>query len=44
MIVSKRWKHEFVYVRSFIALIFLVFVFMRNWKFDLMRIEFVRRD
>ena len=44
MIVSKRWKHEFVYVRSFIALIFLVFVFMRNWKFDLMHIEFVRRD
>lgn len=44
IIVSKRWKHDFIYIRSFIALIFLIFVFMRNWKFDLMHIEFVRRD
>ncbi len=42
MIVSKRWKHEFVYVRSFIALILLIFVFMRNWKFNIKRMEFVR--
>ena len=42
MIVSKRWKHEFVYIRSFIALIFLIFVFMRNWKFNIKRMEFVR--
>ena len=34
IIVLKKWKHEFVYIRSFIALIFLLFVFMRNWKFD----------
>ena len=42
IIVSKRWKHEFVYIRSFIALIFLIFVFMRNWKFDFKHIEFIR--
>ena len=42
MIVSKRWKHEFVYIRSFIALILLIFVFMRNWKFNIKRMEFVR--
>ena len=42
MIVSKRWKHEFAYIRSFIALIFLIFVFMRNWKFNIKRMEFVR--
>lgn len=28
IIVSKRWKYEFVYIRSFIALILLIFVFM----------------
>ncbi len=44
MIVSKRWKYEFVFIRSFIALLFLLFVFMRNWKFDFHRIEFVRRE
>ena len=43
IIVSKRWKHEFVYIRSFIALIFLILVFMRNWEFNIKRKEFVRR-
>ena len=42
MTVSKRWKYEFVYIRSFIALILLIFVFMRNWKFNIKRMEFVR--
>ena len=28
IIVSKKWKHEFVYIRSFIALILLIVVFM----------------
>jgi hypothetical protein len=44
MIISKRWKHDFVYIRSFIALILLVLIFMRNWKFDIKRMEFVRRE
>jgi hypothetical protein len=44
IIVSKRWKHEFVYIRSFIALIFLILVFMRNWEFNIKRVEFVRRE
>ena len=35
IIVSKKWKYEFVYVRSIVALILLIFVFMRNWKFDI---------
>jgi len=43
IIVSKKWKHEFVYVRSFIALILLIFVFMRNWKFNPTHLKFVRR-
>jgi hypothetical protein len=43
IIISKRWKYEFVYIRSFIALILLVLIFMRNWKFDIKRMEFVRR-
>jgi len=30
IIVSKKWKHEFVYIRSFIALILLLFVFTSN--------------
>jgi hypothetical protein len=34
IIVSKKWKYEFVFIRSFIAFILLIFVFMRNWKFD----------
>jgi hypothetical protein len=44
IIVSKRWKHEFIYIRSFIALILLVLIFMRNWKFNIKRMEFVRRE
>ncbi|MDI6886178.1 MAG: hypothetical protein QMD22_07550 [archaeon] len=34
IIVLKRWKYEFTFIRSLIALILLVFIFLRNWKFD----------
>lgn len=44
IIVSKRWKHDFIYVRSFIALILLIFIFMGNWEFNIKRMEFVRRE
>jgi hypothetical protein len=44
IIVLKRWKYVFIFIRSFIALIFLVFVFMRNWKFDFNHIKFIGRE
>lgn len=44
IIVTKKWKLEFVFIRSFIAIILLIFVFMMNWKFDFKRIGFIWRE
>lgn len=44
IIVSKKWKYEFVFIRSYIALILLIFVFMRSWEFDFKHVKFHRRE
>ncbi len=43
MIVETAWSYEFVIQRSALALIFLVFIFFRYWKFDFKTFEFMRR-
>jgi hypothetical protein len=41
--VTEKWSYQFVLLRSFLALLFLVFIFHRYWRFDLKTYEFVRR-
>lgn len=44
MIVETEWSYEFVLQRSALALIFLIFIFLRYWKFDFKTFEFLRRN
>jgi hypothetical protein len=41
--VSSLWKYQFLLLRSFLALIFLVFIFHRYWRWDFEIFEFRRR-
>lgn len=43
IIVTEQWSYQFLLVRSFIALLFLVFIFHRYWRFDFTDYEFIRR-
>ncbi len=44
MIVETAWSYEFVIQRSALALIFLIFIFFRYWKFNFKTFEFNRRE
>jgi hypothetical protein len=41
--VTEAWKEFFLLLRSFLALIFLIFIFHRYWYFDPRKFEFRRR-
>jgi hypothetical protein len=41
--VSSLWKYQFLLLRSFLAFIFLVFIFHRYWCWDFETFEFRRR-
>lgn len=41
--ITEKWSYLFLFLRSFIALIFLLFVFNRYWKFKWEGKVFVRR-
>ncbi len=43
ILVAKRWKENFLLLRSAIGGIILLFIFWRYWKFDFKLMEFVRR-
>lgn len=43
MEVNEYWKYIFLLLRSFLVLIFLVYIFNRYWVFDLKTFEFRRR-
>jgi hypothetical protein len=34
IIVLRKWKHDFLYFRSVVAFILLLFVFTKEWSFD----------
>jgi hypothetical protein len=41
--VTEAWKEPFLLIRSFFALIFLIYIFRRYWYFNLKKFEFMRR-
>lgn len=41
--VSKKWKEDFLFVRSAIGGIILLFIFLKFWKFDFKSMEFIKR-
>lgn len=43
ILVAKRWKEDFLLLRSAIGGIILLFIFWRYWKFDFKLMEFIRR-
>lgn len=43
IIITEKWSYQFLLIRSFIAFLFLVFIFHRYWRFDLKKYEFNRR-
>lgn len=43
LIVETNWNYEFVIQRSAVALIFLIFIFLRYWKFNFKTLEFIRK-
>ncbi len=43
LLVSKKWNYYFVFIRSIIALPLLLYLFLKNWQFDLERKLFRRR-
>lgn len=43
MKVTEKWSYYFLLLRSFIAFLFLAFIFHRYWRFDFKEKEFVRR-
>jgi hypothetical protein len=43
ILITKEWSYNFLLVRSFIAFLFLLFIFNRYWRFDLKKYEFTRR-
>ncbi len=43
IIIIEKWSYQFLLVRSFIAFLFLLFIFNRYWRFDFKKYEFNRR-
>lgn len=43
ILITREWSYQFLMIRSFIAFLFLVFIFHRYWRFDLKKYEFVKR-
>jgi hypothetical protein len=43
ILITEEWSYNFLLVRSFIAFLFLLFIFNRYWRFDLKKYEFTRR-
>lgn len=41
--VNQMWKYYFMILRSFLVLIFLIFIFFRYWSFDTEKSVFRRR-
>jgi hypothetical protein len=41
MIVSKKWAHHAIYLRSLLGLALVLFVFARYWTFDRRRLRFM---
>ena len=42
--VETKWGYEFIIFRSALALIVLLFIFFRYWKFDFKTFELIRRQ
>lgn len=43
ILVTPQWSYEFLLLRSFLAFVFLAWLFNRYWKFSTKKIEFQRR-
>ena len=43
MKITEKWSYQFMLLRSFIALLFLVFIFHRYWRFNWKEKVFIRR-
>ncbi len=43
IIIETDWSYEFVIFRSALAAIFLIFIFLRYWKFNFKTLELTRR-
>jgi hypothetical protein len=43
ILVNYLWKYDFILIRSFLALFFLIFIFTRYWSFDREMFVFRRR-
>lgn len=43
ILVAKRWKEDFLLLRSAIGCLILLFLFWRFWKFDINSMEFIKR-
>src|SRR5690606_27183631 len=41
--VNQMWKYYFLILRSFLVLLFLIFIFHRYWSFDTKKFVFRRR-
>ena len=41
--VTEKWSYYFLLLRSFLAFLFLAFIFNRYWKFDFKEKVFIRR-
>jgi hypothetical protein len=41
--VNEMWKYYFILLRSFLVLLFMVFIFNRYWSFDFKKLVFRRR-
>lgn len=42
--ITEKWSYQFLFLRSFIALIFLIFIFNRYWKFNWKEKVFIRKN
>jgi hypothetical protein len=42
--ITPLWSYQFVMIRSFIAFLFLAFIFNRYWKFNPQNLSFQRRS
>ncbi len=43
MKLTEKWSYEFMLLRSFLAFLFLAFIFHRYWRFNFKDWEFTRR-
>jgi len=41
--VNENWKSNFIILRSFLVLIFMIFIFYRYWSIDFKKFVFRRR-